>query len=189
MIGIDEVGRGCLAGPLLVVAARQKGRLPKDIKDSKLLTRATRESLFEVLVDVCDFGEGWVTSSEIDKQGLAKAMRLGVARALKNLSVTYAEPIIMDGRVNYLPRKFNNIECLVGADATVRIVSAASVYAKVRRDRYMIKLAKKYAGYGFENHVGYGTRQHQTALRELGPIQQVHRRSFKPVYLLNNLDV
>ena len=181
MVGVDEVGRGCLAGPLLVVAARQKGLLPKDVRDSKLLTRAARESLFEVLMDVCDFGEGWVTSSEIDAWGLAKAMRLGVARALKKLGASYAEPIIMDGRVNYLPSKFKNIECLVGADATVRIVSAASIYAKVRRDRYMIELAKKYAGYGFENHVGYYTLQHKLALQRFGPLAAIHRQSFRPL--------
>ncbi len=181
MVGVDEVGRGCLAGPLLVVAARQKGPLPKGVKDSKLLTRAARETLFEVLVDLCDFGEGWVTSSEIDSGGLAKAMRLGVARALKNLGVTHTEPIIMDGRVNYLPRKFKNIECLVGADATVRIVSAASVYAKVRRDRYMVKLAKTHEGYGFENHVGYFTAQHKLVLKNLGPLKRIHRMSFKPL--------
>ena len=181
MVGIDEVGRGCLAGPLLVVAARKKGRLPKGIKDSKLLTRAQRERLFEELVGVCDFGEGWVTSSEIDKQGLAKAMRLGVARALKNLGTTCTEPIIVDGQVNYLSRKFKNIECLVGADATVRIVSAASVYAKVRRDRFMIELAKKYAGYGFENHVGYFTAGHKLALKNLGPLKSIHRMSFQPL--------
>ena len=164
-----------------MVAARQKGLLPKDVKDSKLLTRAARENLFETLVDVCDFGEGWVTSTEIDKSGLAKAMRLGVARALKKLGASYAEPIIMDGRVNYLPSKFKNIECLVGADATVRIVSAASIYAKVRRDRYMIRLAKAHKGYGFENHVGYFTVGHKLALKTLGPLKSVHRMSFQPL--------
>lgn len=181
MIGVDEVGRGCLAGPLLVVAARARKRLPEGLRDSKLMSKKQREAIYQLLTANCQFGEGWVTSSEIDKWGLAKAMRLGVARALKNLSVAYAEPIIMDGRVNYLPSKFKNIECLVGADATVRIVSAASVYAKVRRDRYMIRLAKAHKGYGFENHVGYFTTGHKLALKTLGPLKNVHRMSFQPL--------
>ena len=87
----------------------------------------------------------------------------------------------MDGRVNYLPRKFKNIQCFVGADTTVRIVSAASVYAKVRRDRYMIELAEAHKGYGFENHVGYFTAQHQLALKTQGPLKNIHRMSFQPL--------
>ena len=181
MVGIDEVGRGCLAGPLLVVAARPKGHLPKAVKDSKLLTRIQRERLFGELVDVCDFGEGWVTSSEIDKRGLAKAMRLGVARALRNLGAQKSDYIIIDGPVNYLPKNYTNFQCLIDADALVPLVSAASIYAKVQRDRFMIELAKRHRRYGFENHVGYFTVQHQLAVKNLGPLKNNHRTSFQPL--------
>ncbi len=181
MIGVDEVGRGCLAGPLLVVAARQRGLLPKGIKDSKLLTPTTRERLSEVLVDVCDFGEGWVSAAEIDKAGLANALRLGARRALRHLNATALEEIIMDGKVNYIPKEYTSSSTLVAADNLVPIVSAASIYAKVSRDRFMIKLAKNHVGYGFENHVGYFTIQHKVPLKKLGPLSNVHRMSFRPL--------
>src|SRR3989338_5730926 len=97
MIGIDEVGRGCLAWPLLVVAARQTSGLPQGLADSKLLTRKQRESLFILLQNACKFGEGWVLAAEIDQRGLSGAMRLGAARALRSLGVKHHEKIIVDG--------------------------------------------------------------------------------------------
>ena len=181
MIGIDEVGRGCLAGPLLVVAARQEDTFPSGIVDSKTLGRARREELFESLVGVCDFGEGWVSSDEIDKQGLTGAMRLGVVRALVNLGVKPRDKIILDGSVNYLPKIFKNFQCLIDADTLVPLVSAASIYAKVKRDRFMIELAKEHVGYGFEKHVGYFTAGHKLALKNLGPVKSIHRMSFQPL--------
>lgn len=145
------------------------------------MTRQQRESIFKHLTSSVEFGEGWVTPIEIDKWGLAKAMRLGVIRSLKNLGASYAESIIMDGRINYLPRKFRNVRCQVNADALVPVVSAASIYAKVCRDRFMIELAKKHVSYGFENHVGYYTPQHRLALQRFGPLTAIHRLSFKPL--------
>ncbi len=184
MIGIDEVGRGCLAGPLLVVAARQLRKLPDGVTDSKVLTRRRREALSEILIDVCDFGEGWVSPAEIDRRGIAGAMRLGIRRALKQLQADYDEQIIIDGPVNYISKSFKNVQCIIDADASVPIVSAASVYAKVARDSSMVELARKYPLYGFENHVGYGTKAHIKALNELGAIKYVHRQLFRPVSLL-----
>lgn len=181
MIGIDEVGRGCLAGPLLVVAARQPGDLPSGLADSKLLTRLQRESIFEHLISNFDFGEGWVKAIEIDRLGIAGAMRLGVARALRQLGVDSSQQIIMDGPINYFPRKYKKVRCVIGADAEFPIVSAASIYAKVRRDRYMVELAKKHADYGFENHVGYLTFQHRAAIKNFGPLGGIHRLSFRPL--------
>ncbi len=184
MVGIDEVGRGSLAGPLLVVAARQFDQLPPGVTDSKLLTRQLREELFEALVAACRFGEGWVSSVEIDRRGLTGAMRLGVKRSLRSLEVSWDEDIIMDGPYNYLGRSFKRVQCLVDADAQVPLVSAASIYAKVRRDRLMIELARDYPAYGFENHVGYGTPAHRLALADHGPIAGLHRQLFAPVRLL-----
>jgi ribonuclease HII len=181
MIGIDEVGRGCWAGPLLVVSARKIKPLPKELKDSKLLSRTKREAMFEKLILSCQFGEGWVTVSEIDKLGLAEALKRGVARSLSELDTELNEQIIMDGSVNYAPVKFTKSKCIINADNSVPIVSAASVYAKVLRDRYMTRLARKYPKYRFEKHVGYGTSAHISALKHYGVIDGIHRKSYKPI--------
>lgn len=179
-IGIDEVGRGCWAGPLLVVAAWAHAELPSGLTDSKLLSKKRRQAILPAIRKACDFGEGWVTASEIDDLGLSQAMRLGVQRALQMLGANPADHIIMDGNINYCPYKFKNVECLVGADRTEPIVSAASIFAKVSRDIYMEQMAQQYPVYGFERHVGYGTKAHLQALGSNG-VCRMHRRSFKPV--------
>ncbi len=183
MVGVDEVGRGCLAGPLLVVGARQRPEvgLPLGLADSKILTKNAREHFFDALMIACEFGEGWVKCQEIDRYGLTKAMKLGVSRALKALQVEAGEEIIMDGPINYFPKKFKNVTCLIDADASMPLVSAASIYAKVKRDRYMATLKKRYPAYGFERHVGYGTAFHLSAVEQFGSIKNVHRLSFKPL--------
>lgn len=181
VIGVDEVGRGCLAGPLLVVAARQTSSLPAGLKDSKLMTRKTREQILDLLSICCNFGEGWVKATEIDRLGLGRALRLGVARALKNLKVQAHEEIIIDGRVNYIPKKFSNAKCLVSGDKLVPIISAASIYAKVTRDSYMAKLSDKYPNYSFDSHVGYGTKAHMLAIGRHGALKYIHRFSYTPI--------
>jgi len=184
MIGVDEVGRGCWAGPLLVVAARATGELPAGLRDSKLLSKKQRQEALNKLSSVCQFGEGWVLATEIDELGLASALRTGIARALGDLEAETDEQIILDGKINYLPAKFTNTQCLVDADALVPIVSAASIYAKVRRDNFMSQLKIKYPDYGFETHVGYGTKDHQAAIAKHGVLQGIHRMSFKPLSAL-----
>src|SRR3990167_174977 len=168
MVGVDEVGRGCLAGPILVVAARARSQLPEGLKDSKLLSRKQRIEILNKLSISCEFGEGWVKATEIDRYGLAKSLRLGIKRALNCLNVRNDEEIIMDGKVNYLPKKFTKTKCVVDADNLVPIVSAASIYAKVARDKFMFGLAKEHPTYKFENHVGYGTREHLKAIDSYG---------------------
>lgn len=180
VVGIDEVGRGCWAGPLLVVAARSVATLPAGLADSKTLSRAKREDLFEKIRASCELGEGWVEPSEIDALGLTNAMKLAVQRALSVLDISMTHKIIMDGSINYCAPQFTNVDCVVKADAEYSIVSAASIYAKVTRDNRMSELAKQYPGYGFEAHVGYGTKQHKTALDQHG-LTPLHRLSFKPV--------
>lgn len=180
MVGIDEVGRGAWAGPLLVVAAITKTTLPVGLKDSKVLSKKKREQLFSQLIDSCYFGEGWVSNTEIDKFGLTKAMKLGVKRALSALGCQPSDLIIMDGKINYCGYEFTNVRCLPKADAAYPIVSAASIYAKVVRDNRMNDLSTQYPGYGFENHVGYGTKMHQKSLKLLG-VSTIHRLSYKPV--------
>jgi ribonuclease HII len=186
MVGVDEVGRGCLAGPILVVAARAKSQLPDGLRDSKLLSRKQRVEMLDLLSNCCEFGEGWVKAVEIDRYGLANALRLGIKRALKAINATTSEEIIMDGKVNYLPKKFKNVKCLIDADNLVPIVSAASVRAKVTRDNFMFALAKKHPSYMFENHVGYGTREHREAINSRGVIKFVHRVSYTQITRLVN---
>jgi ribonuclease HII len=181
MIGIDEVGRGCLAGPMLVVASRQKSILPTGLRDSKLMSRKQREAIYQSLSASCQFGEGWVSSSEIDDLGLTAATKLGVKRALNAIRALPHEHLIIDGHINYAPDVFSDVEALVGADAAVPLVSAASIYAKVTRDRYMRVIARRYPGYGFDSHVGYGTAFHLAAIKSLGAIHELHRLSFAPL--------
>lgn len=183
MIGIDEVGRGCWAGPLLVVAARQVAELPVNLTDSKLLSKNLREKLFFDIELACELGEGWVEPDEIDKLGLSKAMFLGVDRALTSLRTMTNDEIIMDGSINYCPKHYSRVQCVIKADSLYPVVSAASVYAKVKRDAYMKQMAEKYPNYQFDKHVGYGTKLHSELLKQYG-ISPIHRVSYKPIKVL-----
>ncbi len=180
MIGIDEVGRGAWAGPLLVVAARETTPINVFVDDSKKLTKKQREATYEKLRQIYNFGEGWVEATEIDKHGLSNAMKLGVARALKALDVKRDEAIIMDGHINYCEPKYTNVKCVIKADAKYPVVSAASIYAKVTRDNYMTKLSEEHEEYNFANNVGYGTALHRQAISDHG-VTKHHRLSYKPV--------
>lgn len=187
MVGVDEVGRGCWAGPLLVVAARATTDLPNSLTDSKLLSRKQREEMLDLLSTCCKFGEGWVSAAEIDQKGLANGLRIGVKRALNAIKALENEEIVLDGAVNYCQGKFINTKCVVDADLNVPIVSAASIYAKVTRDKFMHELGLKHPEYGFESHVGYGTKAHSLALKESGVLAGIHRASFKPIKALLEL--
>jgi ribonuclease HII len=183
MIGIDEVGRGCWAGPLLVVAARNNLELPVGVADSKLLTKKQRDSLFSPISKCCDLGEGWVSAEEIDDLGLTGAMRLGVERALHAISASNNEEILLDGNINYVADKFINVSTIIDGDTSIPIISAASIFAKVKRDNYMTKLSKIHKVWHFDKHVGYGTKLHSEILKQYKPIIGVHRFSYKPVKL------
>jgi ribonuclease HII len=186
MIGIDEVGRGCWAGPLLVVAARQKTELPSGLADSKVLSKKKRNAYAPLIAQTCDTGEGWVTSREVDQLGLTEAMRLGVLRALMAIDARSDEIIIMDGDINYCAAKYRNASAVIDADAIYPIVSAASIHAKVARDAYMTALGGDLAVYGFDKHVGYGTKLHHEMLLLYG-ISKEHRMSFTPIRKLATL--
>lgn len=180
MIGIDEVGRGAWAGPLLVVAARELGLLPPGLADSKTLSKSKRKKFITGIKNACQLGHGWVYPSEIDNIGLTAAMKLGVSRALRDIEATHDEEIIMDGAINYCDDSFVNVTCVIKADAMYPLVSAASIYAKVTRDAEMAAQAIQFPYHGFASHVGYGTKVHAAALKNYG-VTNIHRLSYKPV--------
>ena len=175
MIGVDEVGRGAWAGPLLICAVRLDQPIV-GLKDSKLLSAKKRQYLAEIIKNQANVGYGWVSANEIDQIGLSGALRLATSRAIDELAPNTTEQIIIDGNVNFAPNY--NSQSLVKADQTVPAVSAASIVAKVARDAHMAKLAKSYPGYSFEKNVGYGTSFHRQAISGHGYTPE-HRRSFK----------
>jgi ribonuclease HII len=178
VVGIDEVGRGSWAGPL-VAGAVILGADIDGLKDSKLLTRLQRETLAQQIRDTAlFFSLGWVSPPTIDRLGLGVAVHLAMKRALRPINCKY-DKIIIDGNINYLPEVHNSF-CLIRADNTVPAVSAASIIAKVARDAYMRGQDRRYPGYGFANHVGYGTKEHRQALESKG-ICRLHRLCYKPV--------
>ena len=194
ILGIDEVGRGPLAGPLVVGAVILPSSRPEwvaDLRDSKKLSAKKREKLSEVILAEAACGLGWVSALEIDEMGISKTLSLACSRAVKSvqrLHVKFSE-IVIDGKVNFL--KGTNLENFVTtmpkADDLVKEVSAASIIAKVARDHYMYELDAKYPGYGFGSHVGYGTAKHVAAIRDLG-ICPEHRKSFEPIKSMVGLE-
>jgi len=182
ILGIDEVGRGPWAGPLVVGAVVLGGAVIEGLTDSKKLTKKRREVLdIEIREKALGFGLGWVTANEIDEIGLSAALKLATRRAVEQITVTYHE-IIIDGTVNFLidTTKGKYVKTMPKADLLVPSVSAASIVAKVARDNYMALQDDIYPGYGFKSHVGYGTAVHVTAIDKLG-VTPLHRLSFAPL--------
>lgn len=180
IIGVDEVGRGAWAGPLLVAAVQLPELLPdalSGLTDSKKLSKVQRERYAVAIHSLATYvGFGWVTAAEVDELGLTAAMRLACQRAVDGAPDA---AVIIDGHINYLSDRPDS-SCQIKADRDVPAVSAASIVAKVARDNYMIELAATLPMYGFGSHVGYGTSVHLAALVKHGVSAQ-HRRSFKPV--------
>jgi ribonuclease HII len=182
IVGIDEVGRGCWAGPL-VAGAVILGESISKLTDSKLLSKKQREDLDkQIRATALSIGLGWVTSQEVDDIGVTAAVGLAMKRALKELTHDY-DRIIIDGNINYFLTN-PKAQAVIKADLSVPCVSAASIIAKVARDTHMLELSRtSYPGYGFEQHVGYGTKQHLAALKILG-VSHIHRKSYKPIKAL-----
>ena len=177
-LGVDEVGRGCWAGPL-VAGAVVLGPAIEGLTDSKLLSAAKRQAYDSMIRErALAFGLGWVEAPEVDELGLTAAVSLAMRRAVEQIEIVFDE-IIIDGNYNFLAHD-GRARTIIKADLTVPAVSAASIIAKVARDNWMAEAARRYPGYGFERHVGYGTSQHRQALQTLG-ICYLHRRSFKPI--------
>jgi ribonuclease HII len=173
--GVDEVGRGPLAGP--VIAAAVILDLPIDgIKDSKKLTAKQREHLADkIKAHAVAYAYGRAEVDDIDRLNIHHATLLAMQRAIEALP-TQPSQIWIDGL--FVPAIASACQAVIKGDSLIYQISAASILAKVYRDREMIEMDKIYPGYGFAQHKGYGTQQHQIALRTLGPCP-IHRKSFK----------
>lgn len=180
--GIDEAGRGPLAGPVVAAAVVLDPRaLPKSlvrrIDDSKRLARKQREQVFAALCDCVEFGIGQSSVTEIDTINILEASLLAMQRAVSALP-REPEVAIVDG--NRAPKLSCTTETLIGGDGLCLSVAAASIIAKVTRDRLMDALNERYPGYGWNRNAGYGTREHMAALLDIG-VTPEHRTSFRPV--------
>lgn len=180
--GIDEAGRGPWAGPVVAAAVvLDPETLPQTLglalDDSKKLSTRRREALFDALRRCTRAGVGHAEVGEIDSVNILAATMLAMARAVENLGV---EPdlALIDG--NRAPKLRCPARCVVGGDGLSLSIAAASIVAKVTRDRIMADLARRFPGYGWERNAGYGTAEHRQAMERLGVTPQ-HRRSFKPV--------
>ncbi len=189
LIGIDEVGRGPLAGPLCVGAFLvERKKLPivhralRGIRDSKQLSEDERECwLSKILVlerdGACRTSTTLVSVDIIDRRGMANALHTAVARVLCKLSVSPTRCfVLLDGTLR-APAIFQLQESIIDGDENEPLIATASIVAKVRRDKHMALLAKRFPEYGFAEHKGYGTKKHYEALRKYG-VSEVHRKSF-----------
>ncbi len=172
--GIDEVGRGPLAGPV-IACALVLHRVPDGLADSKRLSPCRREELAAHIARCAVYALGAASVAEIDRLNIHRATLLAMRRAARRLPVAVSEWWV-DGR--YAPELEAPVRCVVGGDRQVPEIMAASIVAKVVRDRLMRRLAARHPGYGFDRHFGYPTRAHQNALMRLGPCRH-HRRSFR----------
>ena len=181
--GIDEVGRGPLAGPVVAAAVILPRRLPatlkKHLNDSKLVPEKRREEMFLILQDCAQIGIGRAEVAEIDEINILQATFLAMSRALTMLGEVHHA--LIDG--NRPPPLPCPVTCIVGGDGRSFSIAAASIAAKVTRDREMAILAETHPGYGWERNAGYGTAEHLEALRRLG-VTAHHRRSFAPIAAL-----
>lgn len=182
ILGIDEAGRGPWAGPLVVGAVVLGGAEIDGLTDSKKLTKKKRELLEPLIYDIAlGVGLGWVSAAELDEIGMSAALRLATIRAVQEITCTYDE-IIIDGTVNFLKEtgKGKYVKTMPKADLLIPSVSAASIVAKVARDRYMTEYGEKFPDYGFASHAGYGTAKHRAAI-EVHGVTPEHRLSFAPL--------
>ena len=182
LCGVDEAGRGPLAGPVYAAAViLNPDRQIRGLADSKILTAEKREVLFD---RICERALGWhiafATVEEIDSINILHASMLAMQRAVQGLAASGAIPDLVQIDGNRCPQVAFPVEAIVKGDAKVRASSAASILAKVARDRMLVELHAEYPEYGFDSHFGYPTPQHFAALEQHGPTPH-HRRSFAPV--------
>lgn len=186
VVGIDEVGRGPIAGPLTFCALKirhgENMRHFQGSKDSKKLTFKQREEWFKKIKDkreegVLDFSLSQINPSVLDKIGLSRAITLSISACLSRLSVLPQDCLVLlDGGLK-APSKFKNQKTIIKGDEKIKVIGLASIVAKVTRDNMMIAFSKKYPRYGFEKHKGYGTREHYRNIKKFG-LCSIHRKSF-----------
>jgi ribonuclease HII len=177
--GVDEAGRGPLAGPVVVAAVVfERGRYPEGLDDSKRLILAERERLFELILARACVSIAIASRARIDRMNILRASLWAMSRAVAGLPLK-PDAVLVDGNMKppHLPCP---CEAIIGGDGLSVSIAAASIVAKVTRDRLMANVGRAYPDYGFEEHKGYSTPGHFEALREHGPCPQ-HRRSFAPV--------
>lgn len=190
IIGIDEVGRGPLAGPVSVGVFMAPKNLNKKlikilggkIKDSKKLSPSERYTIYRTLLElkknkIVNFFVSHISNKIIDKIGISKAIQRGIDKGLEKLEIkNYKLKIVLDGLLK-APQEFKNQKTIIKGDEKNIFIACASIVAKVERDALMTKLAKKYPNYGFEIHKGYGTAKHTTLIKKLG-LSILHRATF-----------
>ena len=180
VVGVDEVGRGPLAGPVTAAAVRlDPARIPDGLNDSKALSPARRDALFTAIMDSAEVSIAHASVEEIDSLNILRASHLAMERAVSGL-LTFPDHALIDG--NMIPKGLRcSAEAVVKGDARSLSIAAASIVAKVTRDRIMVDLAQQYPGYGWNVNAGYPTPAHLQALLDFG-ITPHHRRTFKPVH-------
>ena len=178
--GVDEVGRGPLAGPVTAAAVvLDPKRIPQGLNDSKALSKARRAAVLTELLDCADVSVAHASVEEIDALNILRASHLAMCRAIAGLPQP-PDHVLIDGHM--IPRDLTlSAECLIKGDARSLSIAAASIAAKQARDSIMESLAQQYPGYGWERNAGYPTKCHKLALQNLG-VTPFHRRSFKPVH-------
>jgi ribonuclease HII len=185
IIGIDEVGRGAWAGPLVIAAVRFRSKVPKGLDDSKKLSKRHREVLAVEISKASDLAVIFYSATQVDSIGLTGCLCEGSLRLASILNAKDGQ-IIIDGNYNFLrgTKYESQVNTVVKADSSYPEVMAASIIAKVSRDSYMSHLqgVESLRGYSFNSHVGYGTQKHRNEIEEFG-VSIIHRLSFKPIKL------
>ena len=177
--GVDEVGRGCLAGPVVSAAVVLKKSINLNLlKDSKKISFNKREEISEHIKKNSYYALGIASVEEILNLNILQASLLSMKRAILKLEIKPGLTLI-DG--NFAPKGLKNYKTIINGDEKIKVISAASIVAKVYRDRLMIKLSKKYSNYAWEKNFGYGTKAHLHGLRKFG-VTVHHRKAFKPVH-------
>ena len=173
LCGIDEAGRGPIAGPLVVAGVILLNEI-NELNDSKKLTEKKREELFPKIIENSKYHIVFKSAIEIDTKGISACLKESIQEIMKNLKQSCDE-FLMDGNTSF---GIDTLQHLIKADATIKEVSAASILAKVSRDRYMKNISPEHKKYDFHKHKGYGTKSHIDAIKRFGRSSE-HRKSFK----------
>ena len=177
--GVDEVGRGCLAGPVVSAAVVFKKSINlKLLKDSKKISFKKRVEISKHIKDNSHFAIGIASVEEILNLNILQASLLSMRRAIENLQIK-PNLTLIDG--NFAPKGLKNYKTIINGDEKIKVISAASIIAKVYRDKFMIRLSEKFSNYAWERNFGYGTKAHLEGLKKFG-VTSHHRKGFKPIH-------